>query len=74
MRKKGNKQIVPMTLTQFGTYRVKIYRVNQKYADLYESRNQDSRELNDPNSNIINGLGIFTAFNSDSIFFEIKKR
>jgi hypothetical protein len=35
------------------------------------SLNQDSRELNEPYSHIRNGLGIFTAFNSDTVYFEV---
>lgn len=61
-----------MTLQQYGTHRAKVYKVNQAYADLYESSEQDSRNLNEPLSNINNGLGIFTSFNSNSIFFEVK--
>ncbi|MCP4178740.1 MAG: DUF4249 domain-containing protein [bacterium] len=56
---------------QYGIHRVKVYSVNKEYSDLYESMNQDSRELNEPISNITNGLGVFTAFSSDSISFEI---
>jgi len=52
---------------------VQVFRVNQEYVDLFENIDQDSRNLNEPPTNIANGLGIFTAFNSDSIFFEVKK-
>jgi len=62
-----------LTLEQYGLHRVQVFRVNQEYADLFENIEQDSRSLNEPPSNIKNGLGIFTAFNSDSIFFEVKK-
>lgn len=54
-----------------GRHRVRIYRVNKEYADLYRSREQDSRQLNEPLTNVVNGLGIFTAVNSDSVFFEV---
>ncbi len=60
------------TLEQYGTHRVKLYKVSKEYADLYESSGQDSRNLNEPLSNINNGLGIFTSFNSNEIFFEVK--
>ena len=60
-------------LPSYGPYMVKIYKVNQEYADLYESETQDSRDLNDPPSNIINARGIFSAFASDSISFEVIK-
>lgn len=67
-------RINPMiTFKQYGRHRAKIYRVNQEYADLYESREQDSRNLNEPLTNVKNGLGIFTAANCDSIFFEVIK-
>jgi len=60
-----------MTLEQYGTHLVKLYKVSKEYADLYESSEQDSRNLNEPINNINNGLGIFTSFNSTSIFFEV---
>jgi len=58
-------------IQQFGTHLVRIFRVNKEYADLYESMNQDSRDLNEPLSNITNGLGVFTAFSCDSLYFEV---
>jgi len=60
-------------LPSYGPYMIKIYKVNQEYADLYESEEQDSRDLNEPPSNIINARGIFSAFASDSIAFEVVK-
>jgi hypothetical protein len=65
--------LAPGDITQFGTHRVIVYRVNQEYVDLYDSSEQDSRNLTEPRSNIENGVGIFTAFSSDTTFFEIKK-
>lgn len=58
-------------LESFGTYSVKVYHINQEYADLYENREQDSRDLNEPPSNIRNALGVFSAFNSQEAFFEV---
>jgi hypothetical protein len=66
----GEYTVNAMMMTYLGRHRVKVYRVNQEYADLYRSRNQDSRDLNEPLTNIVNGLGVFSAFNSDSVFFE----
>ena len=63
--------ITPMDLTHYGTHRIIFYRVNEEYANLYQSLDQDSRELNEPFSNVKNGLGIFTAFNSDTLYFEV---
>lgn len=52
---------------------VKIFWVNQEYANLYDNLEQDSRDLNGPPTNIKNGLGIFSAFNSQNVYFEVKK-
>lgn len=62
-----------LVLSQYGTYRVRLFRVNTEYVDLYQTAEQDSRSLNEPLNNINNGLGIFTAFSSDSIFFEVTR-
>ena len=51
-------------LEHLGPHRTIVYRVNREYADLYNNRVQDSRDLNEPPSNISGGLGIFSAFNS----------
>ncbi len=61
-------------LTFWGQYVVKVYRVNQEYADLYENLTQDSRDLNEPPTNIKNGLGIFSAFNSQRVYFRVVKK
>ena len=55
-----------------GKYKVTLYRVNKEYVDLYASRQQDSRNLNEPKTNVKNGLGIFTAFASDSTSVSVK--
>jgi len=57
------------TITHLGRHLLVLYRVNQEYVDLYESRDQDSRNLNEPLTNIENGLGVFSAFASDSVYF-----
>ncbi|MEA3462669.1 MAG: DUF4249 family protein [Bacteroidota bacterium] len=58
-------------LEYFGTHRIVFTAVNDEYVYLYNSLNQDTRELNEPYSNIENGLGIFTAFNSDTLYLEV---
>ncbi len=66
-------QIRQQSITHLGQHRIKIYTVNSEYADLYSSRNQDSRDLQEPLTNIEGGLGVFTAFSCDSAFFNVKK-
>ncbi len=60
-----------LSLRDLGPHEVKVYRVNEEYNDLYENRAQDSRDLNEPPSNISNGLGVFSAFNSQSVLFVV---
>jgi hypothetical protein len=60
------------SLEKYGRHRVKVYHVNQEYADLYENREQDSRSLTEPLTNIKNGLGIFTAFSYSEVYFDVK--
>ena len=68
----GNEyRINSRSLEKYGRHRLKIYRVNQEYADLYENRNQDSRSLSEPLTNVKNGLGIFTAFSYAEVFFYV---
>jgi len=62
-------QISFTNVPYYGQHRVKVYRVNQEYVDLYISRQQDSRDLNEPLTNIENGLGVFSAFNSSGYFY-----
>ncbi|MDE2827079.1 MAG: DUF4249 family protein [Bacteroidota bacterium] len=58
-------------LEEIGPHEVRVYRVNDEYADLYENRQQDSRDLNEPPTNIRGGLGVFSAFNSRNLEFDV---
>ena len=64
--------VSPRSLSYLGRHRVRLYRVNEEYADLYEGLNQDSRDLNEPPSNVRGALGVFSAFSADSAFFEVR--
>ena len=64
-------EILPVTLSWLGPHYVTVYQVNQEYADLFENREQDSRDLTEPPTNIEGGVGIFTAFNSVVGEFEV---
>ncbi len=57
--------------THFGMHKITVYKVNQEYVDLYESRDQDSRDLNEPLTNMENGLGVFSSFNSTSVSLNV---
>lgn len=60
-----------VALETYGKYVAKVYSVNKEYVDLFNSAEQDSRDLNAPPSNIKNGLGIFSAFAVDSLEFTV---
>jgi hypothetical protein len=61
--------ISPLSLAHYGLHQVRVYHVNTEYAALYESRQQDTRDLNEPATNIRNGLGVFSAFGSRTVLF-----
>jgi len=66
-------RLIILSLTHYGRHRARVYRVNREYADLYRSRSQNSRDLNEPLTNIVNGLGFFRAFNSVIVYFYVLK-
>jgi hypothetical protein len=72
--RESSQQINFSEIQFWGSYIVKVYRVNKEYADLYDNLEQDSRDLNEPPTNIENGLGIFSAFNSMNVYFEVEKK
>ncbi len=67
-----NRQLVGAFLVEYGTHRVILFKVNQEYVDLYNSAEQDSRNLNEPLTNLSNGLGIFTCINADTTSFFVR--
>lgn len=60
-------------LTQYGTHQIIVFRVNPEYAALYESSGNSTLSLEQPPTNIENGLGIFTGVSSDTLYLEVKK-
>ena len=59
----------------YGNYQVVLLRVNQEYIDLLNSNTLGSNSqnlLNTP-TNVVNGLGIFTAMQSDTLKFSLYK-
>lgn len=57
----------------YGRHQIRVYRVNQEYVDLFTSFDQDSRTQAEPFTNVINGLGIFTAVSYQSEILFVKK-
>lgn len=60
-------------LTQYGLHQIIVYRVNPEYAALYESSGNSTLSLEQPPTNIENGLGIFTGVSSDTLYLNVTK-
>lgn len=58
----------------FGNYRVVLYQVNEDYVALYQSGGTTSQNLSTPPSSIVNGLGIFTGINADTLYMEVRRK
>lgn len=71
--KELNYSALCLSLKNYGRYKVTLYKINKDYYSLFENQQQDGHELNEPPSNVINAFGVFSAFASDSIFFEISR-
>jgi len=63
-----------MELGLYGKYRAILYRINKEYYDLLETTNLNSNDMTNPPSNVKNGWGIFTAMNTDTIYFWVIKK
>jgi len=65
--------VVSNSFPYYGNYRVILLRVNQEYINLIESNNLNSNSQNLLNvpTNVVNGLGIFTAFQADTLSFSL---
>jgi len=67
--------ILASNITHFGQHDIVLFHVKTDYVLLYQSSGQNTRDLNEPYSNIKGGLGIFSAFNSDTTsVFLIKQK
>lgn len=64
-------EIPAVSLDGYGNYTATVYRINQEYVDLFDSQNQDSRDLVEAPSNVDNALGIFTAIAGARVEFEV---
>ncbi len=61
------------SLSYLGKHTVRVWRVNDEYAQLYATLQQDSHDLNEPATNIHGGLGVFSAFAADSTTITVVK-
>ncbi len=68
-----NYQLNPREFQYFGMHKITLYHILPDYADLYISNGTSSQNLATPQTNINNGLGIFTAMNSVVLYVNVHK-
>jgi hypothetical protein len=68
-----SEEIRSMDFQYYGTHRVILYHVLPDYAALYKQNSTSSQNLTNPSTSIINGYGIFTGMNSDTLYIEVKE-
>lgn len=55
----------------YGRHRIILYHINPEYALLYQDSGDNSLNLKSPPTNVKNGLGIFTAISSDTLYLNV---
>nr|WP_068888311.1 DUF4249 family protein [Pedobacter panaciterrae] len=60
-------QTQQMTFNYLGNYRVLLFHINKEYSDALNNNGGSSLNLTNPYTNIVNGLGIFTSMQTDSL-------
>ncbi|TND09141.1 MAG: hypothetical protein FD123_1544 [Bacteroidetes bacterium] len=65
------EEIRPMEFQYYGTHRIILYHVLPDYATLYDDNSTSSQNLTNPSTSIVNGYGIFTGLNSDTLYVEV---
>lgn len=69
----SSNELRAMEFQYYGTHRIILYHVLPDYATLYDQSSTSSQNLSNPSTSIINGYGIFTGLNSDTLFVEVKE-
>jgi hypothetical protein len=57
----------------YGKHRLILYHVLPDYASLYSDKQSSSQNLTNPSTSIMNGYGIFTALNTDTLYLTVTK-
>ncbi|SEB14834.1 DUF4249 family protein [Pedobacter hartonius] len=65
--KTSSFELTARTFKYYGNYKVIVTRVNQEYLDMLNNTSKSSQNLTNAPTNVTNGLGIFTAMQSDTL-------
>jgi hypothetical protein len=63
--------IRPQEFQYFGRHRLILYHVLPDYASLYDNKISSSQNLTNPSTSIVNGYGIFTGLNADTLYLRV---
>ena len=65
--------LTPQSFPYYGHYQIILMRVNKEYIDLIKSNtsNSTSQNLTNVPTNVVNGFGIFTAMQTDTLSFNL---
>lgn len=69
----SSEEIRAQEFQYFGKTRIILYHVLPDYASLYDQSSTSSQNLTNPSTSIVNGYGIFTGLNPDTIWVNVKK-
>ncbi len=57
----------------YGEHRIILFHISPEYSSLYKDSGTTSQNISTPPTNVINGLGIFTAIHSDTLLLTVNK-
>lgn len=66
-------ELRPQEFQYFGRHRLILYHVLPDYASLYKEITTSSQNLTNPSTSIVNGYGIFTGLNADTLYLDVKE-
>jgi hypothetical protein len=64
-------ELRPMEFQYYGKHRLILFHVLPDYASLYSENQTSSQNLTNPSTSILNGYGIFTGLNSDTLYLNV---
>jgi len=63
--------ISPMMIRYFGMNRIILYHINPEYTTFFMRQASTSQSYQEPPTNIVNGFGIFTGINADTLYLNV---
>ncbi len=70
----SSESLRSMEFQYFGTHAIIVCHVLPDYASMYGENTASSLNLTSPSSSIVNGYGIFTGLNMDTLYIEVNEQ